>query len=186
MTERLTGAPINGAEDRGPGAALEPFVSRTGGFQIGKPDSWHVKEGPADVLYEGFISRERLDRPNARFVVGMTVMRARDHGSVYGFTSRKPSVMAEQFAEGLAGLMGEPNKVTPMPSRLDKNLYEFKIRAGAGEDCREMWLVARPGSKEWFHALWEAPCDEAREQNLIGLMKDMAATLKLERKWGEK
>src|SRR6266481_8565892 len=46
------------------------FKSKAGGYQVGIPDSWHVKEIPGRESYQAALSREQVEKPGELYRYG--------------------------------------------------------------------------------------------------------------------
>src|SRR2546425_12529204 len=51
------------------------FKSKAGGYQVGIPDSWHVKETPGRESYQAALSREQVANPGDLYRYGLSVLR---------------------------------------------------------------------------------------------------------------
>ncbi len=163
------------------------FKSAKGGYQVGIPNEWYVKEIMGEGIYQAALSREKVEKQGDLYQYGVSVLRVRDWHSMFKFSTNDPSAMALEYATRLAGedegkgqsaVIGLPAPLRGVQSSL------FRItKHGGTDDCLAMWLVVVPQGTEWFHALWEVPCKEraAHEAEITSMFQGLTVLPK----WGK-
>ena len=79
------------------------FKSKAGGFQVGIPDGWHVKENPSQQSYQAALSREKVEKEGNLHQYGISVLRVKDYHSFLKFDAPSAAELAMRFATNLAG-----------------------------------------------------------------------------------
>jgi hypothetical protein len=165
------------------------FESALGGFEVEIPPSWNVLEIPRESVYQGFLSREKIEKATDTFLVGLSVTRLRDYRDAFTFRATTPKKISLEYANRIAAGVGQGSTAVVVGMRgtiKGMKSYGYSITAGKDENCLNMVLVVGMKRWEWFHALWEAPCSVALAEGLIEGMMDMSRTIKVSRQWGEK
>ena len=169
-------------------AASRWFKSAQGGYQVGIPKEWHVKEVADDRSYQAALSREKVEKEGDLYQFGVSILRLRDWRSAFKFTSTDPDAMSLEFANRLAGHdEGEGQSLVialPGPLRGRPSSLFHIVKRGGTDACLDMWLVTAPQGAEWFHALWEIPCKEsdAHESEINIMVQDLTVFPK----WGSR
>jgi len=162
------------------------FKSKAGGYQVGIPDSWHVKEIPGRESYQAALSREQVEKPGELYRYGLSILRVKDYHSFLKFEASDPAELAMRFASGLAGADGGSQQgllISTPGSLRGMDSWRFRITKGGGTpECAAMWLVVGIKGSEWVHALWEVPCGEreAREREIESMVEGLVVLPK----WG--
>jgi hypothetical protein len=174
-------------EKADPPAQLSSFESIQGGFRVNVPKAWHIKEILQDEIYQGYFSRERVEKEGDLYTYGLSVLRLRDYRTTFQFTATTSDMIAIEYAARVAGQLngGKGGTVVGLPTgKHGSKLSKYLVIGGEGAECVMGQLLIVVKGKKWFHALWEAPCSEAKLDHRIDELSAMVKSLWVEKKWG--
>lgn len=164
------------------------FETGAGGFRVAVPAAWHVKEIPGADLYQAFLSREKVEEKGDRYTYGLSVVRLRDYRKSFTLESKAAADVAQEYATRVAAQLagGEGGTVVGLPTGdHGLKLTKYMVLGGKGPDCVSGTLLIGVSGKRWFHALWECPCSEGKEEERISEINAMVESLHVDSKWGE-
>jgi len=166
---------------------IRVFTSAPGAFSVRIPAGWFVKEIPSPETYEGYFSREKIDVAGDIYTYGLNVVRLRDYKTKFGLQAKSNRARAREYVDRYAAkldMFGNPEVKIVAGNLPGMEAWSFELLVNVGTpSCVWTRIIVGIYRKEWFHAMWEVPCDQRTEKEAE--IESMAQSLEVSTSWGE-
>jgi hypothetical protein len=162
--------------------AVRTFASVPGAFSLRIPSGWFVKEIPSPDVYEGYFSRERIDVVGDVYSYGVNIVRLKDFSLKFRLHAKSSQGKAREYVDGYAAqldMFGNPQvkRLAGDIPGMETSSFELLVNVGT-PSCVWTRILVGLKRKEWFHAIWEVPCDQrdAKEAEIETMIKSLVVS----------